>query len=158
MPVDEHQPFGHSFDERASRSELEVHMARKAFLATDAMREKVRSLAGRGARQEDIAKIVACDAKTLRKHFRNDLDRGMAEANAKVAGYLFDAAEGGSVAAQIFWLKTRAHWREPDDPIPSNDAEAISQVVILPNNGRDPELTEALRKAQEKYFTRKKGR
>src|SRR5215471_20580451 len=70
-------------------------MARKAFLATDAMREKVRSLAGRGVRQEDIAKIVECDAKTLRKHFRSDLDRGMAEANAKVAGYLFDAAEGG---------------------------------------------------------------
>ena len=81
-------------------------MARKAFLATEAMREQVRSLAAHGIRQEDIATMIRCDTKTLRKHFRNELDLGIAEANAKVTGFLFDAAEGGSVAAQIFWLKS----------------------------------------------------
>ena len=136
-------------------------MARQLFLATDEMRERVQSLACRGVRQEDIAKIIGCDAKTLRKHFRNGLDRGMAEANARVTGFLFDAAEGGSVPAQIFWLKTRANWREakePENPTPGSDADAISQVVIVPDNGRDPGLTEVLRKAQEKYFTSKKRR
>ena len=58
-------------------------MARKVFLATDEIRERVQSLAGRGVRQEDIAKIIECDAKTLRKHFRSDLDRGTAEAKCK---------------------------------------------------------------------------
>jgi hypothetical protein len=29
-----------------------------------------------------------------------------------VAGYLYNAAKGGNVTAQIFWLKTRAKWRE----------------------------------------------
>jgi hypothetical protein len=85
----------------------------------------------------------------------------MAEANAKIAGYLFDAAKGGNVAVQIFWLKTRAHWqerREPENRIPGTDAEAPSQVVLLPDNNRDPELTEELRKAQEKYFERKQRR
>jgi hypothetical protein len=136
-------------------------MARQVFLATDEMRERVQSLAGRGVRQEDIAKIIGCDAKTLRKHFRNHLDRGMAEANAKVTGFLFDAAEEGSVTAQIFWLKTRAGWREskePEDATPGSDAEATAPVVIVPDNGRDPGLTEALRKAQEKYFGKKKPR
>jgi hypothetical protein len=57
-------------------------MARKAFLATDAMREQVRSLAAHGIRQEDIATMIRCDTKTLRKHFRNELDLGIAEANA----------------------------------------------------------------------------
>ena len=134
-------------------------MTRKAFLATDAMREQVRSLAAHGIRQEDIATMIRCDTKTLRKHFRNELDLGIAEANAKVTGFLFDAAEGGSVAAQIFWLKSRANWREakePENPTPGSDAEAVSQVVIVPDNGRDSGLTEVLRKAQEKYFTNKK--
>ena len=136
-------------------------MARKAFVATDAMRERARSLAARGVRQEDIATIIGCEAKTLRKHFRDELDRGMAEANAEIAGCLFDEAKGGNVTAQIFWLKTRARWhecKEPENPIPGTDAEAPSQVVLLPDNNRDPELTEELRKAQEKYFAKKQRR
>ena len=87
-------------------------MARKAFVVNEAMREKVRHLAGVGVRQDDIAKIIGCAPKTLRKRFRDELDRGVAEANATVSGYLFAAAKAGNIAAQIFWLKTRAHWRE----------------------------------------------
>jgi len=134
-------------------------MARKAFLATEAMRGQVRSYAARGTPQEDIAKLIGCDAKTLRKHFRKELDLGMAEANAAMCGYLFAAAAAGNVAAQIFWMKTRMHLRErepPQDEIPGTDAGSSSQVVILlPDNSRDPELTEALRKAQDKYLARR---
>jgi hypothetical protein len=36
----------------------------------------------------------------------------VAKANAQVAGFLFNAAKNGNVTAQIFWLKTRAKWRE----------------------------------------------
>src|ERR1700722_9248471 len=99
----------------------EPHMARKAFAVNDAVRERVRHLAGIGLRQDDIAKIIACSSKTLRKRCRDDLDRGVAEANATVSGYLFAAAKAGNVTAQIFWLKTRAHWQEktaPDHPVP----------------------------------------
>ena len=87
-------------------------MARKAFVVDEAVREQVRHLAGVGVRQDDIARIIGCAPKTLRKRCREDLDRGVAEANATVSGYLFAAAKGGNVTAQIFWLKTRAHWRE----------------------------------------------
>ena len=137
-------------------------MARPSFVVNDAMREKVRYLAGLGIRQDDIAKIIGCAPKTLRKRLRHELDRGVAEANATIAGYLFAAAKGGNITAQIFWLKTQAHWREqkaPDDPTPNADAESNSQVVlVLPDNSRDPELTQALRDAQEKYFARKQRR
>jgi hypothetical protein len=135
-------------------------MARKAFVVNDAMRGKVRHLAGVGVRQDDIAKIIGCAAKTLRKRLRDELDRGVAEANATISGYLFAAAKAGNITAIIFWLKTRANWRErmaPDDPIPGTDVESNSKVVIvLPDNGRDPELTQVLRDAQEKYFARKR--
>ncbi len=137
-------------------------MARKAFAVNEAMRERVRYLAGVGVRQDDIAKIIGCAPKTLRKRLRDELDRGVAEANATMSGFLFAAAKAGNVTAQIFWLKTRAHWREkmaPDDPVPGADAESNSHVVLfLPDNSRDPELTQVLRDAQEKYFARKPRR
>src|SRR5262252_2754005 len=133
-------------------------MARKAFVVNQAVREKVRHLAGVGVRQDDIARIIGCAPKTLRKRCRDDLDRGAAEANAIVSGCLFAAAKGGNVAAQIFWLKTRARWRESaaqDDTGADRDAEAGSSVVLwLPDNSRDPGLTQMLRDAQERYFAR----
>src|ERR1700730_4114786 len=127
-------------------------MARRAFIVNEAMREKVRYLAGVGVRQDDIAKIVGCAPKTLRKRLRDELDRGVAEANATMAGYLFSAGKAGNIAAIIFWLKTRASWREkgePDQPIPGvGDGSNSSVVLVLPDNGRDPELTQVLQSAQ----------
>ena len=137
-------------------------MTRKAFVVTDAMREKVRYLAGVGVRQDDIAKILGCAPKTLRKRLRDELDRGVAEANATISGSLFGAAKGGNVTAQIFWLKTRARWREglaADDPALSADAGSNSEVILtLPDNSRDPELTQVLRDAQQRYFAGKRRR
>ena len=134
-------------------------MSRKPFAVNDAMREKVRHLAGLGLPQDDIAKLVGCAPKTLRKRFRDELDRGVVEANATVIGYLLAAAKAGNIAAIIFWLKTRANWREraaPDDPIPGTDTESHSNVVlVLPDNSRDPELTQVLRDAQANFFARK---
>jgi hypothetical protein len=130
------------------------------------VRDKVRHLAGVGVRQDDIAKIIGCAPKTLRKQCRDDLDRGVAEANATVSGYLFAAAKAGNVTAQIFWLKTRAHWREgtaadaqaADAQAPRTDADAAADspvLLVLPDNSRDAELTQVLRNAQEDYFARR---
>jgi len=118
-------------------------MARRPFVVDAALREKVRHLAGLGVAQDDIARIIQCSPKTLRKRCRDDLDRGVAEANAIVSGSLFAAAQGGNIAAQIFWLKSRARWREREAStgFTNGDAEANSPVVlVLPDNGRDPEL------------------
>jgi hypothetical protein len=137
-------------------------MARKAFVVNEPLREKVRHLAGIGVPQDDIAKIIGCAPKTLRKRCRGDLDCGVAEANALVSGYLFANAKAGNVAAQIFWLKTRARWREravPEHPAADSDTEASSPVVlVLPDNGRDPDLTQALCDAEEKRLSRKPRR
>jgi len=137
-------------------------MARTAFVVNDVLREKVRHLAGLGVPQDDIARIIGCAPKTLRQRCRDELDRGVAEANATISGSLFGAAKGGNVTAQIFWLKTRARWREgsaADDPAPSADAGSNSEVILtLPDNNRDPGLTQVLRDAQQKYFAGKRQR
>jgi hypothetical protein len=136
----------------------ELMMARTAFVVTDALRDKVRHLAGLGVPQDDIARLLGCAPKTLRKRFRAELDRGVAEANAMISGCLFAAAKAGNIAAMIFWMKTRARWRErPAADGPSADAGSSSEVVlVLPDNSRDPELTQVLQNAQQKYFAGKR--
>jgi hypothetical protein len=79
-----------------------------------------------------------------------------------ISGCLFVAAKAGNIAAMIFWMKTRARWRErPAADGPSADADAGSSsevVLVLPDNSRDPELTQVLRDAQQKYFAGKRQR
>jgi hypothetical protein len=84
-----------------------------AFGATAEQPRTVRAMSGFGVPQEDIATFLDIDPKTLRKHFRLELDHGSIEATAKVAQSLFRmATEGNNVAAAIFWMKARAGWRE----------------------------------------------
>jgi hypothetical protein len=69
-------------------------------------------MAAYGIPEPDIARVVGIDPKTLRKYYRDELDMGSTKANAQVAGFLFNSARNGNVTAQIFWLKTRARWKE----------------------------------------------
>jgi hypothetical protein len=86
---------------------------RKNFEPTEQQRRMVESLAGCGTPQEDIASIMDIDPKTLRKHFRRELNCGAAKANAQVANTLFKMATSGKCPpATIFWVKTRNGWRE----------------------------------------------
>src|SRR5579864_1152948 len=83
------------------------------FEPTEDQRRTVHALSGYGVPQEGIAIHIGIDAKTLRKHFRDELDRGSVEATAKVAQTLFHLATvEKNVAAVIFWMKARAGWRE----------------------------------------------
>jgi hypothetical protein len=85
------------------------------FNPTDEQRRTVRALSGYGVPQ-GIAIHIGIDAKTLRKYFRDDLDRGSVEATAKVAQSLFQLATiDKNVTAAIFWMKARAGWREKQE-------------------------------------------
>ena len=79
---------------------------------TDAQRQTVQLHATVGTDQETIARVIGIDAKTLRKHYRDELDISRAKANATIGGALFNKAKGGDTAAMIFWMKTQAGWRE----------------------------------------------
>ena len=98
-------------------------MPRPAFQPTAEQRELVRTLTGVGTRAGDVCLLIKgpsgnpIDEKTLRKYFRAELDEGGVQATAKVARTLYGFAtdpNGGSssVTAAIFWMKTRAGWRE----------------------------------------------
>ena len=85
---------------------------RPAFKPTDEQREQVIALWSNGLPHIQIAQIIGCAPKTLRKHFRDELNTGKIQANAKVAGALYQSALEGNVKAQSFWLKTVGGWQE----------------------------------------------
>lgn len=87
-------------------------MSRPRYEPTQKDREKVTSLAAVGIPQVDIATVLGIDTKTLRKHYRQELDESATKANGAVAGKLYSSAMSGNVSAQIFWCKTRMGWRE----------------------------------------------
>lgn len=90
-------------------------MGRRAHRPDERGRRQVEALAAYGVPETDIARVVGIDPKTLRKHYRDELDLGATKATAKVAEFLFrkGTTEGPQcVTAAIFWMKTRGGWRE----------------------------------------------
>jgi len=95
----------------------------------DQTRQLVQLHATIGTRQDNIARILGIDKKTLIKHYRDELDLGMDKANASIGGALFNKAKAGDTAAMIFWMKTRARWRETID-LSSTDGTMTPPSVI----------------------------
>ena len=88
---------------------------RPAHIPTDKTRDTVESLSGFGIPQDEIARLVGIDPKTLRLYYADQIELGGIKATAKVAQNLFSMAckptrEG--LSAAIFWLKVRAGWSE----------------------------------------------
>jgi hypothetical protein len=114
------------------------------FNPTDEQRRTVRALSGYGVPQ-GIAIHIGIDAKTLRKYFRDDLDRGSVEATAKVAQSLFQLATiDKNVTAAIFWMKARAGWREKQEiqfsnrPLEQLSDADLERLIVRP--GGDTEI------------------
>lgn len=115
-------------------------MSRQAFSPTPEQRELVRTLSGVGTRAEDVCLLVKgangkpISRNTLMKYFRAELDEGSVQATSKVARTLYGFAtdsHGGikAVTAAIFWMKTRAGWREKSQ----DDDSGLRPVVNIYN-------------------------
>ena len=118
-------------------------MGRRAHKPDPALRRQVETLAAYGIPETDISRVVGVHPKTLRKHYREELDLGETKANAQVAGFLFNSARSGNVTAQIFWLKTRARWRET--PVELKHSGSIARREMYEYS--DEELMNIIRSA-----------
>ena len=86
---------------------------RRKYEPTEKDIRVVEAMAGCGLPQDAIARALGIDEKTLRKHFRRQLDSSADKANAQVGATLFKLAISGNCpAASIFWMKSRLGWRE----------------------------------------------
>lgn len=110
---------------------------------TDEQRKTVRAMTAYGITQAQVCAIIGISEPTLSLHYRHELDTAVGEANAKVAQSLFHmATKGGNVSAAIFWLKTRARWKEPAVDLHHSGAEG--GPVILQIVTGVPRVAEAL--------------
>jgi hypothetical protein len=84
------------------------------FKPTDDERKLVEQMSAVGIPQESICQVVrdGIDDKTLRKHFRKELDTAATKANAKIGGTLYNKAINGDTTAAIWWTKARMKWAE----------------------------------------------
>ena len=87
-------------------------MPRMKFEPTDELRRKVKVFVGCGVPQQQICHLIGIrSVKTLRKHFRVELELGPLEALAKVQQTAFRLATSGrSPRMTIRWLERRARW------------------------------------------------
>src|SRR5580704_9086840 len=118
-------------------------MGRPAFAPSAEQHKLVEMMSGYGIPEEDIALVLDIDEKTLRKHFRLELDTGHVRANTRVAESLYQQAVGAPaqydtegrlirseqpriLGAGIWWEKTRGGRSEwaPFKPKPLGKKEA----------------------------------
>lgn len=101
-------------------------ITKPAHKPTDEQRLRVEQGAAIGIPQEDMSTLLGIDAKTLRKHYRSELDNGATKANMVVGGALFNKAKGGDTSALIFWAKTRMGWKETN--VQENTGETTTVI------------------------------
>ena len=98
---------------------------------TEKTRATVKAMSAYGIPQEQVARVLDIDSKTLRLHYRDELDLGVIEANAQVAKTLFQqATKEGNTTAAIWWTKSRMGWKEKQE-IAHTDAEGNSIAITL---------------------------
>lgn len=91
----------------------------------------VKSLAAVGTRYVDIAHKLSITDDTLRKHYKSELEDGRIDANAQIANTLFQQAKKGNMTAAIFWLKTRAGWKETNvTELTGADGEPLTGIQV----------------------------
>jgi len=94
-------------------------------IKTEKSQGEVAALTSFGTTQEEIASYLGISSDTLTRHYRDEIDNSVVRANAKVAAQLFrKATEQDDIRAQIFWLKTRAKWRE------TNDDNSVTDKIV----------------------------
>jgi len=98
-------------------------MPRPRLNPTEEQRKLVKSLAAYGVRQSDIARMINIRSpKTLRKYFRQELDRGDLDGYAKVQQTRFQmATDGKHWHATEAWLNAyaRRHGHRSDEGAPA---------------------------------------
>ena len=113
---------------------------------------RVEALAGFGLTAVEIAHVLDVDLERLKAAFGKELGSGHLKANAKVAENLYRKATGDgreAVTAAIFWLKTRARWKETsvheitDDRRPSDLSTWTDEMLLAVIEGLQRDVAKA---------------
>lgn len=156
--------------EDLSEKELPKHKRHglPKYVPNDEQRNLVAIAAASGMRQSDIARALAVDEKTLRKHFKDELTYGHDKvmASVKMTAYQM-ALSGQQPSMTIFVLKTQGGWRETVNLAPAlpQSEEIVGQAqpslpaprqptLIVPRIPSIEEWTKVTQSAQEELLRR----
>lgn len=96
---------------------------------TETTRTLVRELKAAGCTHVYIARRLGICDDILGKHYATELEDAMQGAVAEMARSLYARGLAGDNACAIFWLKSRAGWREKNDEQADTQATPVQVVV-----------------------------
>jgi hypothetical protein len=105
-------------------------MPRPSFRATEQQRKLIKSLAAMALRQDQMCKLVGLRSpKTLRKHFRAELDQGLAEACFAVMRTAYEMATSDRYPQMsMFWDKCQRSGFEAEQEEPREQPKARTRA------------------------------
>ena len=109
---------------------------RPLHIPTEANRKVVMIAVGMGACEDDVAQELGIDAKTLRKHYREDLDQAAARFATKLRIRAGVKALNGDRTMQIFLLKTRCGFKEVNWNEHSGEDGGPVRIIISNDDSR----------------------
>lgn len=155
-------------DPNAPKRKNRKGAGRPPYVPDERTRGKVETLAAMGLPQTNIARKLGIDPKTLREHFREELDMGKAEANFAVVQTLYKFAVGDpghpgdpergippkdpvkpQLRATIFWAKTQCGFSTTSKV---EHTGADGKPIQVETNNFDVDKIAKLPKAERKNF------
>ena len=103
----------------------------KNYTPNETDEKKVRLMAACGMTVSQIAAVIGVSRRTIYAHYKKLIQTAALEATAQVAGNLFQMTKKNPAAA-IFWMKTRAGWREKDNDAETSDKPPTVIVNVTP--------------------------
>ena len=104
------------------------------LIITDEMIKKAESLAASGLTNEQIADCLDMGVTTFYEkskiytEFAQAIKRGKSKGIGMMANNLVKLAKGGNAAANIFWLKAQAKWRDNYDINLTNNDDTSRKI------------------------------
>jgi hypothetical protein len=130
----------------------------RLYIPTPLTRRMVKILVACAIPQDVISTILEIDPNTLHKHYQKEIETGAHEINARIGHRLYSFALHGvgkeAITAMMFWLKTRARWRETntlEHTGPNGEPLEINHVFrTLTHEERAARLLQVLNTGQTK--------
>lgn len=107
-------------------------MSNTPHVPTSISRELVKSLVALGENQDKIADILDIDDKTLRKHYRQELDHSLSLLLGRVSDTAYKKALDGDPKMIELILKCRAKWAayKPPEEDKKSTTDTLLETLI----------------------------
>lgn len=100
-------------------------MARPSKKYDPSIASEIQKFRAQGVSVKDVCSLIGISERSARKLYQSELEKGKCQANAAIAGKIFELAMQGNTACLIFWAKTQLHWQEKAEDKQGTDIEAL---------------------------------